>query len=369
MNFHPQVFIDTNVFDKNHYNSESREFKIFCEHFRGKPLNLLLPSPIRGELDKHIKSNSVGAVATLNRAQKDNPYILQYGHWVNSRKNRDSLVQELIDKFTSDLDEFLSAHNTIAINLDSIDSNMIMSQYFEQSPPFGEGSKSKEFADAFAMQSLEEHYIDTGNNIHVISADPDLAKYCNQGGKEHFFYFKSIPQFIEYCLIKDREIEDQLEKLLKQQLSILSDAQYFLDTINEVFNEQYFIIEEDLEEGEVEDIEVISMNTVEFDITSIGDDECEVSFTAEVHYTANLDFRDLANASYDSEDGIYFGTGSMSEKVEFSEDEEITGSLKFRFCVDHSCNPPVLTISPPITAMIDGDQISIYATGREDYYQ
>jgi hypothetical protein len=219
--------------------------------------------------------------------------------------------QKLVSKAEDTFKDFLNKTHVYSIGYDMCDDvKSVFEKYFNKEKPFGEGEKEKEFPDAFALQMLENYCKQNGLRIYVLSADSDMKEYKSK-------YLIPV-DYKEYLTKKIAEA-----KILEKIKKAIRDSKYRIcETIKKsvvdelVFN--YSIYNGLFNAEDVSDVEVMgcSVDMMEgFSIVSANQDRYVIELHLRCYCEVKCSFVNLDYATYDREDGVWYGGEWDSETV------------------------------------------------------
>ncbi len=279
------AFIDTSVFKREHFDFSSRKLKSLHKIIDDGHGKIYITNIVQNEVEKKIREDTNKALDILTgnkiRILKNlsgEPFI-KFFQTIDAGDCTQNISSQLIDQFHS----FLRQYKVEIIATDSVSIPNIFADYFAKAPPFGEGSKAKEFPDAFSFAALSDWCKKNGERMYVISSDNDLAKACEKS--ENLFHLESIPKFIDLLVREDEDekttsfIEDLFSKtnitLVERIRSDIEGSVYVLgDRIGTVNNIS------------IEGIEIL--NTALLDVQ---DDIALVEVETGVHFEAETTYK------------------------------------------------------------------------------
>lgn len=345
MSYPKAVFIDTCIFDECCYNFSTPTFRTFCEAVKGKELQLLLPDPTEREIRRHINMQVDSAIKSLERSQNLAPFLRKVKDWPLNKKNGSYKLHHSIHTAAElELKEFFALFDVKKLGYKKTNITEIMNWYDMKTPPFGEGRKSKEFPDAFAIALVRDYSKDRNVAVAVISKDNDIEKACAL--YPNIFCYKLLSSFTE-VLQSSNKMFKQIQQLLKKDTSKLVEA------INEHFPYLAFYIEANYE-GDSEDVEVEDVEFIDLNVVGIGEREVSIGFRANVSFSAYVSYDDLATASYDSEDDKLIPWQQIEGTVHDIAD--VSGIMKCKLTKDKSDFESI--------SMLEFDQDSIEITNE-----
>ena len=212
------------------------------------------------------------------------------------------------------------------------DVETIFQKYFKGEKPFNEGKKKHEFPDAFVLQMLEQYCQRNGlKNIVVLSADKDMTSYASP--------YLIITDYKQYLTDKQAEAKT-LEKIRKsihdERDRICEEIQVKLET--ELYDRWLYsnlFNTEGLPDVEVKECRVHMGD--DFSIISRNQDNYLIELQLISHCEVKCSYVNLDYATYDREDGTWYG-GEW-------EDEVLKGEESFSIIVSfEDCGGTELTV-------------------------
>lgn len=291
------VFIDTSVFDSQHYNFTATAFSTFLPVAREKALRLVLPAPTEGEILRHIKEFSEAAAGHLENARKESPMLAKWKHFPPIDR-LPFLKYELAAAVRKQWVDFSTSLTLVRLGYELVDLKEVMQWYENVRPPFAVGKKRKEFPDAFAVAMLANHSQSWGRAIAVVSNDPDFRSACER--YPYLVYFGGLPALTELLLANESTIESIRERVNTEdaqlEAALLDEAKGILFMHARGY---YQVLTSDIRGVAISDLRIVA----------IGHHECTVAITAELDgaHEVHWHFHDTVR------DEVYEGDGLVCE--------------------------------------------------------
>lgn len=288
---HPQaVFLDTCILESQQFNFAGAALSSFLPEAKKRSLKLLLPDPTEKEIERHIRERSNEALVALENARRKAPFLAK---WKGFPPKATFAEVEVAGIARGEWWSFLKQVETIRLGYDGVRTETVMDWYNRASAPFGKGGKRKEFPDAFAIAILAAYAAREKVTVAVVSTDNDMKCAC--GRYANLLHFSSLQRFTE-ALLKDqtavertREIVfsglDKLEAMIKRhgvELSVGHARDYV-----------------------VEDSRFGSASVTDFRIVAMGENECTLTFEAEIDVEADLRYTFQCGPDEDEVDEAY----------------------------------------------------------------
>lgn len=186
--------------------------------------------------------------------------------------------KELSDK----LDIFIRDGNVSLIPFELADLKVVVENYFNQKPPFGNGKKKHEFPDAIVLSAIENWCIQQKQKIYFISSDPDFKKYTSQ----NIFVIPKLGILLDMI---NRQLDID-RKIVWISAVFENNESSIIESINEKFIETvYDTVGYQIEVTDIKVIETILSEPALVQENSSNDEyvfqlDFDVSFTAEITY-------------------------------------------------------------------------------------
>ena len=262
------IFVDTNIFDRQHYNFEGSALASFAQVCGQHGVTLLLPDPILRELRRHVRSRAAEAYDFFSKGRRVAPFLQVL------RQESRATIEELTrysNMATTALDAYLRQFKAVVLGYEGLDLQQLMDWYDAQTAPFGNGGKRKEFPDAFAIAMVEAFTRKNGMYVAVVSDDKGVKSACDRYTK--LSYFSELTALTE-LLVDDQEqvgvykaiVESNPSELEARVAEIAAERAYYHQ------DPDYSIVW-----SKVLEARILSMRVV-----AVGNDECTVTFVAEV---------------------------------------------------------------------------------------
>ncbi len=178
------VFLDTNVFDRQHFNFSGLALTAFVEACKRHGIPVLLPDPIERELVRHVRKLATEAVELGVKARRTAPFLYRPG--AEERPPKDQ-AEEALCRADNALSAFLRQLTVNRLGYEGVGLGEVMDWYDSQTPPFGAGGKRKEFPDALALAIVGAHSKNCSLYIAVVSEDKGVQLACERYTKlSHF---------------------------------------------------------------------------------------------------------------------------------------------------------------------------------------
>lgn len=162
------IFVDTNVFEKKGLNFDSKNQLIgqYISLLKNENLENVCVSVVDNEIKQHINK----------RIEESKKVINKHCKWIYNLLEREK-INENLNKNLLDYEKFKQDCNTIYLDLQNINPEVVMKKYFELRYPF-ELAKPNEFKDAFFLEAIYQYAEknDLYANFIVVSNDSGIKK-------------------------------------------------------------------------------------------------------------------------------------------------------------------------------------------------
>jgi len=312
------VFLDTSVFAGQQYDFESTALASFVPVAKKQGLKFLLPDPTRREIVRQIHDRSREALDALAKARRQAPFLKKWKHFPPVTKpsstlsDLDAVEWEVGRIALAEWRAFLEQLDVAKLAYDGVNLQEIMLWYMSGTAPFGEGSKRKEFPDAFVVAMLDAYARKNECVIAVVSADKDFRLACER--YPSFLYFDTLPRLTERLLADPETIE-------RLRLAILEDMSELEASLRaRAEKQEFFHLQDDYT---VKETAIGNVSVREVRIVAIGANECTATFEAEIELEHLLKWIqwDEEHDTWEQEEWVY-EPASISGTVKFALDPE-----------------------------------------------
>ncbi len=312
------ISIDTNVFFSRHFDYSNAAFEVLKKRVREDLAAVVLTTVVVEECRSNIRSLVEVACNQLKKGQRE-ASILRFDaacEGVLAPIDKDARIEEALRRF----DGFLSEINATIVNIKTVDAEDVFNDYFNHAPPFESGKKKSEFPDAFSIKALKDWAQNAGVTVYVVSDDRGVLEACESPA---LIGVSRLEECLEIIANFDARVLNPLREQIAENAALLTDA------VKLAFENFGFYLED--QEGDVHSVDV---NEVEFGDWSIinieenaGSAACQS--VAMIKFSADLEYDDLENAIWDSEDKRYYALDRVSMVVDQEIELNITFQLKF----------------------------------------
>jgi len=203
MNIYPKaVFVDTNVFERFHFDFSHPEIEAFSDIVKELGIDFLMPAPIKDELNRHISDKAKQGIQKLSRLRRELAFFSDQEFYPKFPEGKTFLNTLAVQRALIKLDTFLKDLSYTRLNYDGVNLGAVFSWYHHREPPFS--VKSKEFPDAVAISILLHEAKQRDNQIAVISYDSDIALACEEFSS--LLYFPSLSDYVQAIISSKHDL-------------------------------------------------------------------------------------------------------------------------------------------------------------------
>ena len=187
----------------------------------------------------------------------------------------------------------------------------VLDQYFNRQAPFDiEGSK--EFPDAIALLALETWCARTQERTYVVSKDKAVRRAADES--DHLIAVDSLDRLLAKVASADGHDMSATVSAALDDPPLLDELQ---DTLTAAIGQVGGLYDGDRHDGEVLAIEIVELEEIE-NVTVLRVEHDQVACVADVRLrvSAEIDYTDLSEAMWDSEDKRYYGGKSVVAEIE-----------------------------------------------------
>lgn len=318
-----KVFIDTQSFVKAGLHFDGPAFKSFRKYCEANELFHVSTSVVEREVKSKIESSvkeAVSAIKTFRRKAR----LLSSLDDENIKGLFQDIPEEDVYKKAQEVFEgFMHACSTDVVESDDVDTEELLSFYFDRKAPFGDGKKKSEFPDAISILSLKSYLADD-KKIYVVSDDGDLKAYCD--GDPKFIYVESLDKLLDIYTTHTSVRHEQVKQyFIKHEEAIKKKIIEFLEGCD-VYNSSTW------EDAEVDDgLSVLNLGDIDPSVLYIDDEESQITFNINVEFEVTVTGPDFNNGIYDREDGRMYTFDSTSRTEVVSNTYTVEISLHYEF--------------------------------------
>ena len=302
------VFIDTSIFYQANFAFQGHLLKRLSDDAESN-LDLYITDITIKEIESNIHEKIADSWSALVKFRKEGMILRD-----STNENvKEIFAFENLQTFESEFKDGFRKYREDAkfneISIQDVDINNIFNKYFSKQPPFGEGKKKSEFPDAFVLTALERWCKNENEIMYVVSVDEDMKNACLQ--TDCLIYISRLEELFDFIVNEN----DYLHKLVLE--IVMRKETTLKETIEEEFKEMGFLIED--QDGIVENVIVNSIELDDTLVQFVGKDFASISMEVAIKFSADLEYKDLDNAAYDSEEKKYIFWEYINETVERSE--------------------------------------------------
>ena len=315
------VFIDTSIFDGQRYDFSSTAFRAFVDAAASDYI-LVVPLPTANEVERHIVERSAAAAAALRRAREEYAFLRHVAAVPQTNAEKRQLLETLKAKSEAEWQQFKAKFRVVELDCSTVNPTMILGWYHKIEPPFGDGEKRREFADAFSIAAVLEYAEKVRAEVAVISSDNDFKKAC--GRSRRLRYFPSLDAFTTEVLQEQERVYALATSMARGSIAQI------VEKVKTEFPDRAFEHAEDpSDSGSVENVTAAAVELDPEDVTviEITSHGCTVSFRGTVNFTADVEYDDPTSyVSGDREDPPWYlhrCAGTVEDTVEIEGTAEL----------------------------------------------
>ncbi len=288
------IFLDTNIFESAKFSYESDNFLRFLEICKEKSLKLCITDVVQKEVYKRIHFNIKEELERVNK----NFIKLILSNLDVSVESKVKLTEKLVEKITSDFDNFLSDYDVEVIK-SNFDQSLLIDSYFGIKSPFSE-QKKEEFPDAIILLTIKKYREDKGVDVYIASNDSEFQEFCDENKIDLYSKLSDLTHKLnmedpnqELKELYEKHLDDIKNEIGKSVKSQDDFILYSYDSIDEVY----------VDNIKVQDVLVNKLDVIQFD-TDENSIQLEVDISIE--FSANASYPDEDTMIHDKEDGVYY---------------------------------------------------------------
>lgn len=299
-----KVFIDTQSFVKAGLHFDSLAFKSFRKYCEANELSHVSTSVVEREVKAKIESSVKDAISAIKTFRRKARLLSSLDDEKIKGFFEEIPDEDIYQKSGEVFDDFMNACSTAIVEANTIDTEELLSLYFNREAPFGDGKKKSEFPDAISVLSLKS-YLQDDEKIYVISEDGDLKAYCD--GDPSFISVESLDKLLDIYTTHTSVRHEQVKQyFIANEAAIKTKITEFLEDCD-VYNFSNW------EDAEVDDgLSVLNLGDIDPSVLYIDDEESQIIFDIDVEFEVTVTGPDFNNGIYDREEGRMFTFNSTS---------------------------------------------------------
>jgi hypothetical protein len=338
------VFVDTCAFEEKIFDWKGRSLSSLRSLAEKGQIVLITTDITQREISARIEERVRKATGELKQLR---PKIAVLKPALGGSDNpvfKELDPEKLLAEFAEAQKQFFADCRSEWIAVYGHDSKLIFDDYFEPKPPFGHGKKKSEFPDAFVIYALRRWCESHNENVHVVSSDQGVIGACADS------------------LIPEPKLDDFLDRL-----NLAFDLSGNLEILTQLIQNQPSTIVEFLEaefpglgfwlddqDGDVTDVVVQDAQIEDVLILDQNDGVLSIDIVANVSFTAELDYWDPDNATYDEGDVIYYDR--VEETIERTEQVRLSASCDVDLKAPENFQIEDLRIEEPQDVHVSSDR-------------
>lgn len=283
------VYLDTNVYYGAKFVFDRGKFETLKSYINNGVVKLLYTSATVGEVFRRMEDIEK-EILVYNRTIRKN---LEKFKVAEDLSIAEISAQDVIENRKNQLQDLLALSGVECISLNPLDAEQLMSDYFQQHPPF-ENQKPYEFKDAIMINAVFNYQRDNNELVCIVSDDDGFRKAFE--GNKNFCCFKYLSEFFKY-------VQEQTE-LNGYYITLVEDG-FFEEEVFAYLN-NLDIDRSDYSEWYYDDKDFYD---VDFDLLYVErgkePNQLILHINVECNISVEITHRDEDRSYYDTEEGRY----------------------------------------------------------------
>lgn len=300
------VYLDTNVYIGAKYQFSTGKFELLRSLISNGDIQIIFSSATRCEVEQHIRQDVTEGVSHYNRVlRKELQPLLSSLNFDLCPISEEVAVRTIIDSLSS----FLSMDGVYQIDLNPLDAERLMIDFFQGNFPF-ESKKPYEFKDAIMINAVIQYQKKIGEKIVVVSNDNGFRKAFE--GNDNFIVISFLGDLLKLCQEKKKTycIENCIQNAVENNI--------FSELIKKYYS-NFDIDRGYYSEWECEEYCIESLETY-FSYVKCVDGKYQVHVDIVLYLYAKIIHMDDDSSYYDKEEQRYliqnFVTWQEEHKIE-----------------------------------------------------
>lgn len=304
------VTIDTNIFEANKFDfGTDSTLSLLVKNVQNGKIKLVLSDIVIREVEKHIYrrvENVCGKARKLRKEYLDilpEQYLVDIGMEIYVQiPNKEEVYNQANNVFYN----FLEDCKVERLDIDSINLETIIEDYFSVRPPFENSEKKrKEFPDAFIAQEIKNHF-GSDEIVAIISQDKGFKKAC--GDNNNYLFFNSLGELFNTLNKSEEEYAHAIEIIKSNDDHILCSIKEMIDDScvdvrGLTYDRDGVVDGYDYDETFLDSYSLSGMKIHTVD--DIDEDSITTSLWIYGNMAVNCYCEDIDNAAWDSEEEEY----------------------------------------------------------------
>ncbi len=308
------VFLDTQVYRNLRHNPANRALTLLLEQIEAHRIVLHTTDITLMEVRRQIRESVIAHSRELGKLEKD------LAQWRKASPDKGPSppitmdVDELAEQMFGQLRQFL-LRDCRAVHHEAlgIPAGDVFSRYFRREPPF-HGENSKEFPDAFALEVLSRWCMAEEESLYVVTQDGAMLKFAD----DHSLMLP-MPKLHQVLASASADVDPDGNAEILAEASITGqdfDGSFEV-AMRDQIEDMVFVYVGELADGEAYQGELLSIEQIDgWTVVGLSGGRITLILSAVVSVKVEVQYEDRENASYDREDGVWFGAESGSTEVE-----------------------------------------------------
>ena len=310
-----EVFLDTEAFRRLGFDTAKPSIQALLGHIAEDRLQLHLADITAKEIERQIAAAAQQAMeeirrasATIEKWRKRAPQALGPAKKPPKPIDADAVARESFGQFLRSIAPYVLHHATRQ------NAEGIFRAYFNREPPFdGEDGKSvKEFPDAFVITALEQWCVENEAHIYVVTNDRAMLRAAT--ARERLIPVETLESLLQIVTVEHAPDVIETVDTILDQAAFVDQLESAIDRVIDQLEVTYA---GDLYDGEASDpVRVGAPTVTERTVISAFEKGFGVIVEIDIDVLVQVNYEDISMASYDKEDGVYFGAEHATENVE-----------------------------------------------------
>lgn len=221
------VTIDTNVFESNKFDfGADSTIELIKKNVQNNKIKLVLSDVVINEVEKHICQRAGELCKKAKNLRKD--FLKTFSEHELKEMGLDKYIEkvekEIVCKNAKEIfKKFLEECNVERLNVNSVNLEKVLDDYFAINPPFEiSENKKKEFPDAFIVEEIKKRF---GNmeTVAIVSQDKGLKKALE--GRENYLFFSTLGELFDSLNKSEEEYHLAYKTIIESKTNILQKVE------------------------------------------------------------------------------------------------------------------------------------------------
>ena len=155
-----KVFIDTQAFVQAGLHFDGLAFKLFRKYCEANELIHISTTVVEREVKSKIQESVKDALGSIQMFQRKARLLASFNDDQIKSLFEKIDEEDIYEKSRDVFEEFMEGCSSVIVEANLVNVEELLTMYFEEKPPFGNGRKKSEFPDAISLLSLKSHLSD-----------------------------------------------------------------------------------------------------------------------------------------------------------------------------------------------------------------